>query len=95
MADKLEEKALTGARLRSLINNILQNHKTLRLDFFSIIQIARLQETWQQYQFDEELTGLEDMHLAKRLIKNGGSVGYVAESCVTIYITKNGVKSSI
>ena len=34
------------------------------------------------YQFDEELTGLEDMHLAKRLVAAGGLVGYVAEACV-------------
>ena len=39
-------------------------------------------EVWEHYQFDEELTGLEDMHLAKRLISFGGSIGYVAEACV-------------
>ena len=39
-------------------------------------------EVWQHYKFDEELTGLEDMHLAKRLVNEGGTVGYVAEACV-------------
>lgn len=39
-------------------------------------------ESWDLYQFDEELTGLEDMHLAKRLVAAGGLVGYVAEACV-------------
>lgn len=39
-------------------------------------------EAWHLYRFDEELTGLEDMHLAKRLVAAGGSVGYVAEACV-------------
>lgn len=39
-------------------------------------------ESWEHYQFDEELTGLEDMHLAKRLVATGGSIGYVAEACV-------------
>ena len=39
-------------------------------------------EAWQHYQFDEELTGLEDMHLAKRLVSSGGSIGYVADACV-------------
>lgn len=39
-------------------------------------------DSWELYKFDEELTGLEDMHLAKRLVNAGGSVGYVAEACV-------------
>ena len=38
--------------------------------------------SWELFQFDEALTGLEDMHLAKRLVAAGGSVGYVAEACV-------------
>ena len=37
---------------------------------------------WQKYRFDEELTGLEDMHLAKRLTLDGGLVGYVGNACV-------------
>lgn len=43
---------------------------------------AIIKEVWKKYQFDEELTGLEDMHLAKRLVDAGGSMGYVAEACV-------------
>jgi rhamnosyltransferase len=43
---------------------------------------AILKSTWQQYQFDEELTGLEDMALAQRLVKQGGKVAYVAEAPV-------------
>ena len=39
-------------------------------------------DVWKKYQFDEHLTGLEDMHLAKRLVSNGGVIGYVAEACV-------------
>ena len=39
-------------------------------------------EIWERYKFDEELTGLEDMHLAKRLVSAGGTVGYNAEACV-------------
>jgi glycosyltransferase involved in cell wall biosynthesis len=37
---------------------------------------------WQSHRFDEDLTGLEDMELAKRLCAAGGKVGYVAEACV-------------
>ena len=39
-------------------------------------------EVWANHVFDEELTGLEDMHLAKRLTRNFLQIGYVASSCV-------------
>jgi rhamnosyltransferase len=41
-----------------------------------------LRSAWKAHRFDEELTGLEDMELAKRLCSAGGKVGYVAEACV-------------
>ena len=37
---------------------------------------------WDRYQFDEDLTGCEDMELAKRLIDDGGKLGYVADAAV-------------
>ncbi|NKB82218.1 MAG: glycosyltransferase [Nitrospirales bacterium] len=37
---------------------------------------------WERYRFDEELTGLEDMELAKRLANDSGKLGYIAEACV-------------
>lgn len=37
---------------------------------------------WSAQQFDEGLTGLEDMELAKRLCADGHKVGYVADACV-------------
>jgi rhamnosyltransferase len=37
---------------------------------------------WQDFPFDEELTGLEDMWLGKRLVERGLKIGYVAEACV-------------
>ena len=43
---------------------------------------AILAEAWRRYKFDEDLTGLEDMHLAKRLVSDQGSIGYVADACV-------------
>jgi glycosyltransferase involved in cell wall biosynthesis len=43
---------------------------------------ALLRGVWQEHQFDEELTGLEDMELAKRLVARGKKVGYVAEAPV-------------
>ena len=41
-----------------------------------------LKSVWEKYKFDEELTGLEDMHLAKRLLAAGYRVGYVASAGV-------------
>lgn len=43
---------------------------------------ALKQPVWQQYRFDEDLTGLEDMHLGRRLVRDGFSLGYVAEAPV-------------
>jgi rhamnosyltransferase len=38
--------------------------------------------TWIEQPFNEELTGCEDMYLAKLLVEKGGGVGYVAEAGV-------------
>lgn len=46
---------------------------------------ALLKSTWECYKFDEELTGLEDMHMAQRLVADGEKVGYVAEAGVFHY----------
>jgi len=46
---------------------------------------ALLKTSWARYRFDEELTGLEDMHLAQRLVRDGGRVAYVAEAPVYHY----------
>lgn len=43
---------------------------------------ALLKSAWSRYRFDEELTGLEDMELAQRLVRDGGKVAYVAEAPV-------------
>ena len=37
---------------------------------------------WETFKFDENVTGLEDMELAKRYVESGGSVAYVAEAPV-------------
>jgi cellulose synthase/poly-beta-1,6-N-acetylglucosamine synthase-like glycosyltransferase len=41
---------------------------------------ALKRDVWEVNQFKDELTGLEDMELAKRLISRGYKVGYVAEA---------------
>jgi rhamnosyltransferase len=43
---------------------------------------ALLKRIWENHRFDEQLTGLEDMHLAKRLIQEGYRCAYVAEAPV-------------
>lgn len=39
-------------------------------------------ETWQRFRFDETVTGLEDMVLAKAIVNARGRIGYVAEAPV-------------
>ena len=46
---------------------------------------ALARPAWGKYKFDEELTGLEDMALAKRLIEDGARLGYVADAAVYHY----------
>jgi rhamnosyltransferase len=44
---------------------------------------AILKSAWDRYRFDEDVTGLEDMELAKRLVQDGRYVAYVAEATVS------------
>ena len=39
-------------------------------------------KTWEKYKFNEELTGLEDLDLARRLLRDGGRVSYISQSVV-------------
>lgn len=43
---------------------------------------ALSKSVWSQHKFDEDLTGLEDMELAKRINQMGHKIGYVAEAVV-------------
>ncbi len=43
---------------------------------------ALTRQEWERYRFNEDLTGLEDMFLAKQIIAGGGHVAYVAEAVV-------------
>jgi rhamnosyltransferase len=40
-------------------------------------------ELWRRIKFDEEVTGLEDMVLAKKIVAEGGRIGYVSDAPVT------------
>ncbi len=57
-----------------------------RDDFFcNNANSAILRSTWEEYSFDEEITGLEDMELAKRLLCDGGKLRYVSTATVVHY----------
>lgn len=43
---------------------------------------ALLRRTWEAHPFNEDLTGLEDMELGKRLVAAGAKLAYVAEAPV-------------
>ncbi len=40
-------------------------------------------DLWKRHRFDEEVTGLEDMVLAKKIVLEGGHLGYVSDAPVT------------
>ncbi|MDB9697923.1 glycosyltransferase [Planktomarina temperata] len=43
---------------------------------------ALLRTVWKKNEFNESVTGLEDMELARRLVKHGYQIAYVADSIV-------------
>ena len=52
-------------------------------DFFcNNANSAITRKVWSRHQFDEELTGLEDMFLAKQILQDSGNIGYVESSIV-------------
>lgn len=60
-----------------------ENSKIPQEGFFcNNANAAVRRDVWEKYRFDEELTGCEDMYLAKTIIKNGGLIGYVADASV-------------
>lgn len=53
---------------------------------------AILRSAWEGPRFDEELTGLEDMALAKNLVGKGYKLGYVSEAAVFHHHTETWAK---
>ncbi|MBB5520087.1 glycosyltransferase [Amphiplicatus metriothermophilus] len=52
-------------------------------DFFcNNANAAIRKELWAKHRFDEAVTGLEDMVLAKSIVREGGKIGYVADAPV-------------
>jgi rhamnosyltransferase len=50
---------------------------------------ALCRQTWEEFRFDESLTGLEDMELAQRVTKQGGKIAYAADAGVYHYHYEN------
>ena len=50
--------------------------------FSNNAKAAIRRETWEKFRFDEECTGLEDMVLAREIVRAGGKIGYVATAPV-------------
>jgi L-ascorbate metabolism protein UlaG (beta-lactamase superfamily)/glycosyltransferase involved in cell wall biosynthesis len=53
---------------------------------------ALLRKIWEQHRFDEDLTGLEDMELAQRLVNAGGRIAYVSDATVFHYHDETGLQ---
>ena len=43
---------------------------------------ALRRDVWEAHKFNEELTGCEDMYLARAIIEAGGTIGYCAEAAI-------------
>ncbi|MBI1392439.1 MAG: glycosyltransferase [Alphaproteobacteria bacterium] len=57
--------------------------KLPQADFFANNANAAIaRELWEKHRFDETVTGLEDMVLAKAIVRDGGRIGYVADAPV-------------
>lgn len=50
--------------------------------FVNNANAAIRRSSWHKFKFDESLTGLEDLELSKRLVADGGSVGYCSDASV-------------
>lgn len=75
---------LTKFSERQLFAKYFPDHSAVPQEgfFCNNANAAVLRELWAEARFDETLTGLEDMELAKRLVAAGHRVGYVAEAPV-------------
>ncbi len=58
------------------------NKKTFNGEFCNNANAAITRESWSKFKFDENLTGLEDLDMGLKIIKNGGTVLYNPEASV-------------
>jgi GT2 family glycosyltransferase len=69
---------------RKIFNKYFPDYSKIpQNDFFCNNANSAIQrKVWKKFKFDEELTGLEDMELAKRYCEEGGKIAYVADATV-------------
>ena len=67
-----------------IFKNYFPNQSKLPQDnfFCNNANSAILRSSWEKYKFNEDLTGLEDMYLSKKLFSNGEKIGYVADAVI-------------
>jgi glycosyltransferase involved in cell wall biosynthesis len=56
----------------------VESEPNQRHPFCNNANSAVRRDVWERYRFDEALTGLEDLALARRVIDDGGTIAYVA-----------------
>jgi len=76
--------AVTRFSERQIFAQYFPDYDKLPQDDFFVnnANAAIRRDVWGRYEFDEEATGLEDMVLGKRIVKDGGRIGYVADAPV-------------
>ncbi len=69
---------------RKIFNKYFPDYSKIpQSDFFCNNANSAIQrKVWEEFKFDEELTGLEDMELAKRYNQKGGKIAYIANANV-------------
>tara|TARA_R110001583_G_scaffold72842_1_gene203465 strand:+ start:249 stop:1199 length:951 start_codon:yes stop_codon:yes gene_type:complete len=67
-----------------LFNKFYPSYSKLPQDgyFCNNANAAVTRSAWIKHKFNEELTGLEDMFLARQLVEGGGAIAYVADAPV-------------
>ena len=56
----------------------IESEPNQRHPFCNNANSAVRREVWERYRFDEALTGLEDLAMARRVVDDGGTIAYVA-----------------
>lgn len=69
---------------RQVFDKFFPNKNSIPQDgfFCNNANSAISRTVWEKFRFNEEITGLEDMFIAKQICKSGGCVGYVSNSQV-------------
>lgn len=69
---------------RQLFSKYFPNYSKIVQDgfFCNNANAAITREVWCRFGYNEQLTGLEDMHLARQICESGGRIAYISEAAV-------------